>query len=104
MLRGDVKNSFTLGGFFENDQFSARVNYSYTDDIFIGTDRGTDYFQKANGVLSASLGYKFSDNFSLSLDAQNLNDPKLKYYASEVQPRAIYKNGRQFYVTARIKF
>ncbi len=104
VLRGDVKNSFTLGGFFENDQFSARVNYSYTDDIFIGTDRGTDYFQKANGVLSASLGYKFSDNFSLSLDAQNLNDPKLKYYASEVQPRAIYKNGRQFYVTARIKF
>ncbi|WP_457353843.1 TonB-dependent receptor [Roseateles sp. P5_D6] len=104
VLRGDVKNSFTLGGFFENDHFSARVNYSYTDDIFIGTDRGTDYFQKGNGVLSASLGYKINDNFAVSLDAQNLNDPKLKYYASEVQPRAIYKNGRQFYLTARIKF
>lgn len=104
VLRGDVKNSFTLGGFFENDHVSARVNYSYTDDIFIGTDRGTDYFQKGTGVLSASLGYKINDNFALSLDAQNLNDPKLKYYASEVQPRAIYKNGRQFYLTARIKF
>ena len=104
VLRGDVKNSFTLGGFFENDQFSARVNYSYTDDIFIGTDRSTDYFQKGNGVLSASLGYKFSNNFAVSLDAQNLNDPKLKYYASEVQPRGIYKNGRQFYLTARVKF
>jgi len=104
VLRGNVKNSYTLGGFFENDQFSARLNYSYTDDIFIGTDRGTDYYQKANGVLSASLGYKFNNNFALSLDAQNLNDPKLKYYASEVQPRAIYKNGRQFYLTARIKF
>ncbi|KQV93429.1 TonB-dependent receptor [Pelomonas sp. Root1237] len=104
VLRGDVKNSFTLGGFFENDHFSARVNYSYTDDIFIGTDRGTDYFQKGNGVLSASLGYKINDNFAVSLDAQNLNDPKLKYYASEVQPRAIYKNGRQFYLTARVKF
>ncbi len=104
VLRGDVKNSFTVGGFFENDQFSARVNYSYTDDIFIGTDRGTDYFQKGNGVLSASLSYKFNENFALSLDAQNLNDPKLKYYASEVQPRGIYKNGRQFYLTARIKF
>ncbi|WP_457447466.1 TonB-dependent receptor [Roseateles sp. P5_E4] len=104
VLRGDVKNSFTLGGFFENDHFSARLNYSYTDDIFIGTDRGTDYFQKGNGVLSASLGYKINDNFAVSLDAQNLNDPKLKYYASEVQPRAIYKNGRQFYLTARVKF
>lgn len=104
VLRGDVKNSFTLGGFFENDHFSARLNYSYTDDIFIGTDRGTDYFQKGNGVLSASVGYKINDNFAVSLDAQNLNDPKLKYYASEVQPRAIYKNGRQFYLTARVKF
>jgi len=104
VLRGDVKNSFTVGGFFENDKFSARVNYSYTDDIFIGTDRGTDYYQKGNGVLSASLGYKFTDNFAVSLDGQNLNDPKLKYYASEVQPRGIYKNGRQFYLTARIKF
>ena len=104
VLRGNVKNTMNLGGFFENDQFSARLNYSYTDDIFIGTDRGTDYFQKANGVLSASLGYKFSDNFAVSLDAQNLNNPKLKYYASEVQPRAIYQNGRQFYLTARLKF
>lgn len=104
VLRGNVKNSATIGGFFENDQFSARVNYSYTDDIFIGTDRATDYYQKAGGVLSASLGYKFNDNFSVSLDAQNLNDPKLKYYASEVQPRGIYKNGRQFYLTARVKF
>ncbi|MFX8211197.1 hypothetical protein ABTK89_19300, partial [Acinetobacter baumannii] len=58
VLRGNVKNTYTLGGFFENDQFSARLNYSYTDDIFIGTDRATDYFQKGNGVLSASLGYK----------------------------------------------
>jgi len=104
VLRGNVKNSFNLGGFFENDQFSARVNYGYTDDIFIGQDRGTDYFQKGTGVLSASLGYKFSENFAVSLDAQNLNDPVLKYYATADQPRAFYKNGRQFYLTARVKY
>jgi iron complex outermembrane receptor protein len=104
VLRGSVKNSFNVGGFFENDQFSARLNYGYTDDIFIGTDRGTDYYQKGSGVVSASLGYKINDHFALSLDGQNLNDPKLKYYASDVQPRAIYTNGRQFYLTARIKY
>jgi iron complex outermembrane receptor protein len=104
VLRGNTKNSYSLGGFYENEQFSARLNYSYTDDIFIGTDRGTDYFQKGTGVVSASLGYKFSDNFAVSVDGQNLNDPKLKYYATEVQPRAIFKNGRQFYLTARVKF
>ena len=104
VLRGNVKNSFNLGGFYENDQLTARLNYGYTDDVFIGTDRGTDYFQKASGVVSASLGYKINDHFAISLDGQNLNDPKLKYYASEVQPRAIYVNGRQFYLTARIKY
>ncbi len=104
VLRGNVKNSFTVGGFFENDKFSARVNYSYTDDIFIGQDRATDYFQKGSGVLSASVNYKITDNFELNLKGQNLNDPKLKYYASNVQPRGIYKNGRQFYLTANVKF
>ena len=104
VLRGNVKNSINLGGYYENDQLSARLNYGYTDDIFIGTDRATDYFQKATGVVSASLGYKFSEKFAISLDGQNLNNPKLKYYASEVQPRAIYVNGRQFYLTARIKY
>jgi len=104
VLRGNTKNSYTVGGFYENDKFSARLNYSYTDDIFIGTDRGTDYFQKGGGVLSASLGYKISENFAISLDGQNLNNPKLKYYASDVQPRAIYENGRQYYLTARIKY
>ena len=104
VLRGNVKNSINLGGYYENDQLSARLNYGYTDDIFIGTDRATDYFQKATGVVSASLGYKFSEKFAVSLDGQNLNNPKLKYYASDVQPRAIYTNGRQFYLTARIKY
>ncbi|MDI4633121.1 TonB-dependent receptor [Pelomonas sp. V22] len=104
VLRGNVKHSLNLGGFYEDDKFSARVNYGYTGDIYIGTDRGTDYYQKGSAVLSASLGYKISENFGISLDAQNLNNPKLKYYASETQPRAIYANGRQFYLTARVKF
>jgi iron complex outermembrane receptor protein len=104
VLRGNTKNSYTLGGFFENDHFSARLNYSYTDDIFIGTDRGTDYIQKGTGVVSASLSYKFNDHFAISLDGQNLNNPTLKYYANEVQPRAIFTNGRQYYLTARVKF
>ncbi|RTL15521.1 MAG: TonB-dependent receptor [Burkholderiales bacterium] len=105
VLRGAVEHSANLNGFFENDQFSARINYGYNSDNFLGRDRGTDYFQRGVGVLSASLGYKFSDNLAFSLDAQNLNDPVLKYYGDfKSQPRAIYKNGRQFYLTARVKF
>lgn len=105
VLRGSVKHTANLGAFYENDKFSARVNYGYSSDNFLGRDRGTDYYQAGGGVLSASLGYKFNENFALSLDAQNLNDPILKYYGDfKSEPRAIYKNGRQFYVTARIKY
>ncbi|MBQ0946186.1 TonB-dependent receptor [Ideonella sp. 4Y16] len=104
LLRGNVKNAVNLTGYYENDVFSARVNYNHMDDIFLGLDRGTEYFQKGVGVLSASLGYKFNANFGITLDMQNLNNPTLVNYASDVQPRAIYKNGRQYYLTARVKF
>jgi iron complex outermembrane receptor protein len=105
VLRGSVKNTANLGGFFENDSFSARVNYGYSSDNYLGRDRGTDYYQAGGGVLSASLGYKLNDHFAVSLDAQNLNDPVLKYYGDyKSEPRAIYKNGRQFYLTARVKY
>ncbi|RYG94763.1 MAG: TonB-dependent receptor, partial [Alphaproteobacteria bacterium] len=105
VLRGAVKHTVNLGGYFENDQFSARVNYGYNSDNYLGRDRGSDYNQRGVGVLSASLGYKFNEMFAVSLDGQNLNDPTLKYYGDlKSTPRAIYKNGRQYYLTARVKF
>jgi iron complex outermembrane receptor protein len=105
VLRGSVKHTANLGGFFENDTFNARLNYGYSSDNFLGRDRGTDYYQRGVGVLSASLGYKFNDHLAFSFDAQNLNNPILKYYGDVIsEPRAIYRNGRQFYLTARIKY
>ena len=57
------------------------------------------------GTLAASLGYKINDNYSVTLDGQNLNNPTLKYYArNEDQPRAFYENGRQYYLNLRVKF
>ena len=42
---------------------------------------------------------------SFNLDGQNLNNPTLKYYAlNEDQPRAIYQNGRQYYLTASYEY
>ena len=105
VLRGAVKNSGTVSGYFENDMFSARLNYNYSSDNFLGHDRGGDYNQAGGGVLSASLGMKLGTHLSFSLDAQNLNDPVLKYYGdNKGEPRAIYRNGRQFYVAAHFKY
>ncbi|MDO8178454.1 MAG: TonB-dependent receptor [Undibacterium sp.] len=101
---GASKNTFNLSGYYEDNTLNARLSYSYRSAFYSGLDRETAFSQAATGALSASLGYKISDNYSLALDMQNLNNPKLKYYAlNENQPRSVYQSGRQFYLTFRAK-
>ena len=81
------------------------MSYNYRSSFYSGLDRSTAFYQAGGGVLSATLGYKINDAISITLDALNLNDPTLKYYAlSEDQPRSIYKSGKQFYLNAHFKF
>ncbi len=101
---GASKNTYNLSGYFENDKYNARLSYSHRSDFYSGLDRQTAFSQAAVGTLSASLGYKINDNFSIALDMHNLNKPKLKYFAlNEDQPRSIYQSGRQFFLTLRAK-
>ncbi len=103
-LVGASKETFNLSGYFENDNFNARLTYNYRSSFFSGLDRSTAFYQAAVGSVAASFGYKINEHLALSLDAQNLNNPKLKYYAlNEDQPRSTYESGRQFYLTLRGK-
>ena len=104
-LVGASRDTFNLVGYFENDRFSARLAYNYRSHFFSGLDRATAFNQDDTQSLAASLGWTINDSFSLSFDATNLTNEKLKYYAlNKDQPRAIYQNGRQYYVTLRAKF
>jgi iron complex outermembrane receptor protein len=104
-LVGTSRNTYNVSGYFENAHFSARVAYTYRSAFFSGLDRNTAFSQDGVGSLTASLQYMFNDNFSLSLDGENLNNPTLKYYAlNKDQPRAFYKNGAQYYLSLRAKF
>lgn len=101
---GASRNTVNLSGYYENDVFNARLSYTYRSAFYSGLDRSTAFSQAEVASVSASLGYKISDNLTVSLDMQNLNNPKLKYYAlSEDQPRSVYQSGRQFYLTLRGK-
>jgi iron complex outermembrane receptor protein len=103
-LVGTSKNTYNVTGYFENAHFSARVAYTYRSAFYSGLDRNTAFTQDSIGDLSASLAYTINQNFSVTFDAQNLNNPTLKYYAlNQEQPRAFYKNGTQYYLTARFK-
>jgi len=104
-LVGASKNIYNITGYFENAHFSARVSYNYRSAFYSGLDRSTAFSQDSIRTLAASLGWLFTENLSLTLDGQNLNDPTLKYYAlNTTQPRAFYRNGRQFYLSVRAKF
>lgn len=106
---GTSENTYNLSGYFENELFNARLSYTYRSEFYAGVARTDDFFQDSIGNLSASLGYKATDWLSISLDALNLNNPKLKYY-SQVNgegrklPYAFYENGRQYYLNFRFKF
>jgi iron complex outermembrane receptor protein len=98
-LVGTSKNTYNVSGYFENKMFNARLGYTYRSAFYSGLDRSTAFTQDAIGTLSAALGYTMNDHFQVTLDALNLNNPTLKYYAlNQDQPRAFYKNGSQYYL------
>jgi iron complex outermembrane receptor protein len=104
-LFGNSENTYNLSAYYENARFNARVTYTFRSDFLSGIDRGTAFSQDDTESLAASLGYIVNDNFSVTLDGQNLNDQTLKYFArNEDQPRAFYKNGAQYYLNLRFKF
>jgi iron complex outermembrane receptor protein len=104
-LLGTSKNTYNIGGYYEDAHLSARVSYNYRSAFYSGLDRSTAFSQDSVGTLAATLAWIVNDNLSVNLDGQNLNNPTLKYYALNTdQPRAFYKNGRQYYLTLHAKF
>ena len=104
-LVGTSKNTYNVSGYYEDERFNVRVSYTRRSSFFSGLDRSTAFYQDSVGNLSASLGYKFDEHWSIAFDALNLNDPKLKYFAlNHDQPRSFYDNGRQYYLTVHAKW
>ena len=104
-LVGASRNTYNIIGYYENYGFSARVAYTFRSHFFVGLDRSTAEFQDDTGTWATSLQYRINDYLTLTFDVLNLNNPTLKYYAENTdQPRAFYKNGRQYYAGVRVSF
>ena len=92
-------------GYYEIPRVSVRLAYTYRDEFFVTFDRSTELNQEGFGQLDASLLFNLNENIALTFDAQNLTEEEIVQYAgSESRPRAIYDNGRVFYVGARLKY
>jgi iron complex outermembrane receptor protein len=104
-LAGNSKNTINLTGYFENDKWSARVSYnsrsSYlTGFTFGGANTHDDYDQ-----VDASISYNISENWGVSLEAQNLTDSEVFHYQGQkYRPIGLYTFGRSFYLSTNFKF
>jgi iron complex outermembrane receptor protein len=82
-----------------------RLSYTYRSKFFIDIDRASPLNQKSTSSLDASVNYKITDNIWLTADAINLTNEKIEQYSgTTTRPRAIYDNGRQFYIGARFRY
>ena len=104
-LVGDSKNTANIVGYYENDWLSARLSYNYRSKMLVGLDRSSAENQNAYNTLDASVGFTITDWASLNIDALNITNQTLKYYANTTTaPRALYSNGTQLYASLRVKF
>ena len=107
-LQGTSKNTYNVSAYFENQMFNARVSYTYRSSFYDGVSRTDTYYQAGVGNLAASFGYNVTPWMSITLDAMNLNNPKLRYYTTNPaygnQPYASYVNGRQYYLNLNFKY
>ena len=111
-MLGASKYTYNLRGYYEDDRFQAslawnwRSKYAY---FFQGNgtntlNNGARYFADG-GSLSLSLAYRLNKYISFHFDGNNLNNEiRYTYHVNEQAPAAFYENGRQYFLTMRIKY
>ena len=121
---GVSEYSANIGGYFENDTFSARLVYNYRGKyVASSTAPAPTANSQGNSVINGvvmpvalqwaapvsnvafSVNYNISDQLRISFDATNLTNPTRAIYRySEEEQQKLDVSGRQYYVTVRYKF
>jgi iron complex outermembrane recepter protein len=103
-IPGNSKHSGNVVGFFENERFGARLAYSYRSEFFVTFDRSTRLNQDSLKSLDASLAFDVFKGVALTFDGVNLTDEKIVQFASDsFRPRAVYDNGRYYFLGVRFQ-
>ena len=104
-LVGTSKYTYNLVAYYEDHGLSARLAYTFRSSFFVGLNRAADENQEDYGTLDASINYQVTPQVTLTVDALNLTNQLLKYYAQNTtQIVAVYDNGTQVNAGFRFKF
>ncbi|MGJ8681417.1 TonB-dependent receptor [Paraglaciecola sp.] len=103
------KNSYNFGVFYENDLYSARLNYNYRSEYFIAATEIGDRFRDEQAQMDAQFSYAINDNITLKLEALNLtNEIWENYYERNTDAQRLggtqSSNGRRLFVGANFRF
>ncbi|WP_040232784.1 TonB-dependent receptor domain-containing protein, partial [Xanthomonas citri] len=101
------RNSLAFSPYYEKGPLNARLTYNWRDSYLAGgyvagaAPASVDDYAE----LGASVGYAFSPNWSLQVDAQNLLDEQyLQYLGDKDHLAGRYKSGRRYMASLHLKF
>ena len=104
-IPGNSRHAYSITGYYDKDDLSARISYTYRTAWFLGNDYSTPQFNAGEGELDFSTTYNITDNYGITFDAVNLTDvTTLQYDQDPSRPTAIYKNGRKFRLGVKAVF
>jgi len=101
------KNSFNVSGYYEDDNFSARLAYNYRDEWMRQyNNSGSAAVNDAYSQLDASIIWHAMDNLDISVEAVNLTNEALVLRQPEFGNvvHSVDEFGTRYYLGASVKF
>jgi TonB-dependent receptor len=105
-LEGVAKNSYNIVGFYEKGPLSARLSYSWRDDIVnsVGTADVATNNTKAYGTLDGNLSWQINDVLAIYANAINLTGEAQQMYVGNNLFTGYTDYGRTYSIGLRAKF
>lgn len=93
---------------FGNNEFSARIDYAFTDDIFNDSQNSQFLFQESNSLVNASATYTIDYDWDITVFVENLTDERVLETGNSNFGlgfhEARFNRPREYGVTVRYKF
>lgn len=108
VLPNNSKDTFNMSGYYEVEDYSIRLSYTFRSSYYSGIARNIDRYTDDYGQWDANVNYHINNNISLNLQVLNLTDEnKENYVKSETGDTARlaeYNYGRRLFAGVSVKF
>jgi len=103
---GLSKNAYNVGLWYDQGLVNARIAYHWRDRYYTGANdvSGNPNFRDKTAYLDAKVQFRFTKQFTLSLEAKNLTDQAEYNYSGDLsRPNELAFSGRRYYATVSYK-